>query len=47
MHNPIVCELNPPKRRTRDEMEEPAYGPSSFGEHRNVRPAYPPVCDLD
>ena len=35
-----MCELNPSRRRPRDEMEDPdaavAYGPSSFGEHRNV-----------
>lgn len=47
MHNPMVCELNPPKRRTREEMEEPAYGSSSFGEHRNVRRACPPAWNLD
>ena len=40
MQCPTVCELNPSRRRPRDEMEDPevtAYGPSSFVEHRNVR----------
>lgn len=39
MQCPTVCELNPPRRRPREEMEDPTtYGSSSFGEHRNVRP---------
>ena len=39
MQAPTMCELNPSRRRPRDEMEEQdpvTYGASSFGEHRNV-----------
>lgn len=41
MQAPTMCELNPPRRRPREEMEDSdqaTYGASSFGEHRNVCP---------